>query len=216
MRLLLLEDDETVAGPIYELMCSAGHETDWASNDYEAELSLQNGSYDLVLIALGFARLDALDMLRRYRHRGGSAPVIAMIGRNTHESPMAALDAGADDYLIKPFDPADFSARIRVLLRRPQQNADPRPDGDLKLDHTRCSVQVKTESVALKPSEFRLLFALVNEPLRIFTRAELAMRIYGRRKSVVNNAVDVHVHALRRKLGAEQIVTVRGVGYRLR
>ncbi|MEK6295466.1 MAG: response regulator transcription factor, partial [Paraburkholderia tropica] len=161
-------------------------------------------------------RLDALDMLRRYRHRGGSAPVIAMIGRNTQESPMAALDAGADDYLIKPFDPADFSARIRVLLRRPQQNADPRPDGDLKLDHTRCSVQVKTESVALKPSEFRLLFALVNEPLRIFTRAELAMRIYGRRKSVVNNAVDVHVHALRRKLGAEQIVTVRGVGYRLR
>jgi two-component system response regulator QseB len=216
MRLLLLEDDETIAGPIFESMCEAGHETDWASDEDEAGLSLQSGSYDLVLLALGFAQSDALDILRRYRHRGGGATVIAMIDRNRQEGPLAALDAGADDYLIKPFDLTDLKARMRVLLRRPQQYGHTGATAGLKLDNSCCAVHFNDEIIALKPSEFRLLFALINEPSRVFTRAELAMRIYGRKISAVNNAVDVHVHALRRKLGAQQILTVRGVGYRLR
>ena len=194
----------------------SGHELDWASNAFEAELGLQHQAHELVLLDFGSPNMDPFRLLRGYRRIGGRTAVIAMLPHGLFESPAVALDAGADDYLMKPFETEDLSARVRLLFRRAPHDQGPIALGNLVLNPVDCSVCLDGLPVALRSSEYRLLVALMSETTRVFTRSELATQIYGRPRGVAGNAVDILVSRLRRKLGPAKIVTVRGVGYRMR
>ena len=217
MRLLLVEDDEMIAETVLESMGREGYAIDWAQDGRAAELSLGNGVYDLVLLDLGLPKKDGIDLLNSYRKQGGQAPVIILTARDSVNERIRGLDAGADDYLIKPFDLDELAARARALLRRRTGQKQPiYSHGELTLDPTAHEVRKNSAPVALVPREFALLQALIEEPARVFTRSELEDKLYGWGDEVGSNTIEVHVHSLRRKIGAEQIVTVRGVGYRLK
>jgi two-component system response regulator QseB len=217
MRLLLVEDDEMIAETVLESMRREGYAIDWAQDGRAAELSLGNGVYDLVLLDLGLPRKDGFDLLRGYRRQGGEAPVIILTARDAVNDRIRGLDAGADDYLIKPFDLDELAARARALLRRRTGQKHPvYTHGELTLDPAAHEVTKGGVPLALVPREFALLQALIEEPARVFTRAELEDKLYGWGEEVGSNTIEVHVHSLRRKIGAEQVVTVRGVGYRLK
>ena len=217
MRLLLVEDDEMIGEPVVDTMRGAGYAIDWARDGREAELSLGHDVYDLVLLDLGLPKADGIDVLNRYRRRGGGAPVIILTARDAVESRITGLDAGADDYLVKPFDLDELAARVRALLRRRTGHASPvYSHGDLTLNPATHEATLNGEALSLVPREFSLLQALIEEPTRVFTRSELEDKLYGWGEEVGSNTIEVHVHSLRRKIGAEQIVTVRGVGYRLK
>jgi two-component system, OmpR family, response regulator QseB len=217
MRLLLVEDDEMIAETVLESMRREGYAIDWAQDGRAAELSLGNGVYDLVLLDLGLPRKDGFDLLKGYRRQGGEAPVIILTARDAVNDRIRGLDAGADDYLIKPFDLDELAARARALLRRRTGQKQPvYTHGELTLDPAAHEVTKGGVPLALVPREFALLLALIEEPARVFTRAELEDKLYGWGEEVGSNTIEVHVHSLRRKIGAEQVVTVRGVGYRLK
>ena len=217
MRLLLVEDDEMIAETVLESLGREGYAIDWAQDGRAAELSLGNGVYDLVLLDLGLPRKDGIDLLNSYRRQGGQAPVIILTARDSVNERIRGLDAGADDYLIKPFDLDELAARARALLRRRTGQKQPvYSHGELALDPAAHEVTKSGVPIALVPREFALLQALIEEPARVFTRPELEDKLYGWGEEVGSNTIEVHVHSLRRKIGAEQIVTVRGVGYRLK
>ena len=217
MRLLLVEDDDMIGEPVVSTMRHAGYAVDWAHDGREAELSLDHDVYDLVLLDLGLPRADGIEVLGRYRRRGGRAPVLILTARDAVESRIAGLDAGADDYLVKPFDLDELAARVRALLRRRAGRGNPvYTHGDLMLNPATREATLKGEMLSLGPREFSLLQTLIEEPTRLYTRSELEDKLYGWGDEISSNAIEVHVHGLRRKLGPEQIVTVRGVGYRLK
>lgn len=217
MRVLLVEDDEMIGEPVVETMRRAGYATDWARDGREAALSLDQDVYDLVLLDLGLPKADGIDVLDRYRRRGGSAPVIILTARDAVEDRIAGLDAGADDYLVKPFNLDELAARVRALLRRRTGQTHPLyTHGELTLNPVSHEATLRGEKLALLPREFSLLQVLIEEPMRVFTRPELEEKLYGWGEEVGSNTIEVHVYNLRRKLGADQIVTVRGVGYRLK
>jgi two-component system response regulator QseB len=217
MRLLLVEDDEMIAEPVLDALRREGYAIDWAQDGRAAELSLGNGVYDLVLLDLGLPRRDGIDVLSAYRKQGGDAPVIILTARDAVTDRIRGLDAGADDYLIKPFDLDELAARARALLRRRTGQRQPvYLHGGLALDPAAHEVTKDGVPLPLVPREFALLQALIEQPARVFTRAELEDKLYGWGEEVGSNTIEVHVHSLRRKIGADQIVTVRGVGYRLK
>jgi two-component system response regulator QseB len=217
MRLLLVEDDEMIAEPVLESMRRAGYAIDWAQDGRAAELSLANDVYDLVLLDLGLPKMDGIGVLTGYRKAGGVAPVIILTARDAVDDRIRGLDAGADDYLIKPFDLDELAARVRALLRRRTGQKQPVfTHGELTLDPAAHEATKNGELVPLVPREFALLQALIDEPTRVFTKAELEEKLYGWGEEVGSNTIEVHVHSLRRKIGADQIVTIRGVGYRLK
>ena len=217
MRLLLVEDDEMIAETVLDALRRAGYAIDWAQDGRAAELSLGNGVYDLVLLDLGLPKKPGIDVLSDYRKTGGAAPVIILTARDAVDDRIRGLDAGADDYLIKPFDLDELAARVRALLRRRTGQTQPvYSHCDLTLDPAAHEVTKNGEALPLVPREFALLQALIEQPKRVFTKAELEEKLYGWGEEVGSNTIEVHVHSLRRKIGAEQIVTIRGVGYRLK
>jgi two-component system, OmpR family, response regulator QseB len=217
MRLLLVEDDPMIAEPVLGAMRREGYAIDWAHDGRVAQLSLGHDVYDLVLLDLGLPKQDGIDVLDAYRKAGGAAPVIILTARDAVDARIRGLDTGADDYLVKPFDLDELAARVRALLRRRTGQKQPvYTHGALALDPAAHEVTKDGNPVALLPREFALLRALIERPTRVFTKAELEEKIYGWSEEIGSNAVEVHVHSLRRKIGADEIVTVRGVGYRLR
>ena len=215
MKWLMVGDDESSALPIIELMQRAGHEPDWASSEYEAELGLLHLVHELVLIDFGSTTLDPLRLLRGYRRHGGTAVVIALLPQGELDSPEIVLEEGADDYLMKPFEPQDLGTRVRQWMCRPLRERGAMLVGKLRIDAAEQLVTRDGMPVTLRRSEYRLLFALANDPTRVFTRSELASCVYGRTRPVAGRAVDLVVHGLRDKLGAQAVMTVRGVGYRM-
>jgi len=216
MRLLLVEDDSMIGTAAQEGLRREGHTVDWVRTGREAEAAVAGGDHDLVLLDLGLPGRDGLAILKAWRARGVGVPVVIVTARDAVADRIAGLDAGADDYLVKPFDLDELSARVRAVLRRRSGRSDAviRIRG-LEIDTASKRVRWKGEDVALSAREYALLEALADRPGAYLTRAQLEERLYGWDEEIASNAVEVHIHALRRKLDPELIRNVRGLGYTL-
>ena len=216
MRLLLVEDDAMIGTAAQQGLRQEGHAVDWVRDGREAEGAAAHGVYDLVLLDLGLPRKDGLAVLRAMRARGNPVPVVIITARDAVSDRVAGLDAGADDYLVKPFDLDELAARVRAVLRRHSGRAEAiLRAGDLEIDTASRQVRWKGRDVALSAREYALLEALADRPGAFLTRAQLEERLYGWEEEIASNAVEVHVHALRRKLDPSIIRNVRGMGYSL-
>jgi two-component system response regulator QseB len=214
MRLLLAEDDPMIGEGVRQGLRQDGFAVDWVQDGRAAELALFENVHDLLLLDLGLPRKEGLDVLRAMRRRGDARPVLIVTARDALADRVAGLDAGADDYVVKPFELDELAARIRALLRRGAGRAAPVFScGDIELDPTTRQTRVRGLPVALSAREFALLEALLARPGAILSRAQLEEKLYGWNEEVGSNAVEVHLHALRRKLGADAIRNVRGVGW---
>jgi len=193
-----------------------GHTVDWVRDGREAEAAAGAGDYDLVLLDLGLPRKDGLAILRGWRAHGERVPVVIITARDAVSDRVAGLDAGADDYLVKPFDLDELSARVRAVLRRRSGRLDATVRvGGLEIDTAARRVRLEGREVALSAREYALLEALADRPGAYLSRAQLEERLYGWDEEIASNAVEVHIHGLRRKLDPELIQNVRGLGYTL-
>ena len=194
-----------------------GFAVDWVRDGEAAETALRSEPFDVLLLDLGLPRKSGLAVLTGLRARGDALPVIILTARDAVSDRVQGLDAGADDYLVKPFDLDELAARIRALLRRKSGRTAPAIEHlGVILDPAAHTVRREGHAVPLSPKEFALLQLLMERPGTILSRARIEERLYGWGQEVESNAVEVHVHGLRRKLGADYILTVRGVGYRVR
>ena len=216
MRVLLVEDDEMIGDSLRKGLRGEGFTVDWVRDGRDAELALETTEYALVLLDLGLPRKDGLAVLCDWRQRGNAVPVLVLTARDAVPDRVKGLDSGADDYLVKPFDLTELLARMRALLRRQTGRArDLIEVGTLRLDPVAHMVEYRGRPVPLSAREFTLLHALLETPGAVLSREQLEDRLYGWGEEVESNAVEVHIHNLRRKLDPRVIRTVRGVGYRL-
>jgi len=216
MRLLLAEDDAMIGEAVRTGLKRQGFAVDWVKDGVAAEQALATEPYDACLLDLGLPRKEGLSVLRGLRLRGSALPVLVLTARDAITDRVEGLDAGADDYLVKPFDLEELAARIRAITRRKAGRAASVIEHEgVTLDPAAREVRRHGEIIPLSPREFTLLHALLEHPGRILSRAQLEERLYGWGEEVESNVVEVHVHTLRRKLGADYIRNVRGVGYRV-
>ncbi len=191
-----------------------GSAVDWVRDGRSTESTLATEQFDLVLLDLGLPQRDGLEILRAMRLRHDQTPVIVLTARDALQDRVAGLDAGADDYLVKPFELEELAARIRAVTRRKAGRAEPAIEvGDVRLDPSMRQVTRGGEPVVLSAREYAVLEALMSRPGAILSRAQLEDRLYGWGDAIESNAVSVYVHQLRRKLGSDFIRNVRGVGY---
>jgi two-component system OmpR family response regulator/two-component system response regulator QseB len=216
MRILLIEDDPQLGDGLAVGLRQCGFAVDWLKDGMAADHALASESFDLAVVDLGLPRLAGMAVLKRLRARGQALPVLILTARDTTADKIAGLDAGADDYLVKPVDLDELAARIRALTRRAAGRAQPLlRHGEVVLDPAGRTVTVRGEAVDLSAREFALLQALLENKNRVMSRAQLEGSLYGWRDEPDSNALEVHIHHLRRKLGADFIKTLRGVGYTL-
>ena len=222
MRLLLVEDDRMIGDSLRQALRLEGHAVDWVYDAAAANASLASERFDLLLLDLGLpdapgapVRPDGgLAVLRQLRGRGEAMPVIVLTARDGLGDRVAGLDAGADDYLVKPFELDELSARMRAVQRRHGGRASPVLEhAGVRLDPATREVSKNGVPVLLSAREFAVLEALMQRPGAVLSRAQLEDRLYGWGDAVESNAVSVYVHQLRKKLGAEVIQSMRGVGY---
>ncbi|MBL6077254.1 response regulator transcription factor [Belnapia sp. T18] len=216
MRVLVAEDSAALAAQLREALVAAHFAVDLAPDGEEAHFLGETEAYDAVVLDLGLPRLDGLSVLRRWRAAGRAMPVLILTARDGWTEKVAGLDAGADDYLAKPFAMAELLARLRALVRRANGLAQPVIAlGDLRLDTAAGSVAWRGTSVRLTALEFRLLAYLAHRPGRIVSKAELTEHLYAQDFDRDSNTLEVVVGRLRRKLDPALIETLRGQGYRL-
>jgi DNA-binding response OmpR family regulator len=214
VRVLLVEDDRMIGESVRTALRQSGYVADWVRDGRAADLTLASEQFDLVLLDLGLPQRDGIDVLRALRARGNRTPVIVLTARDALTSRVAGLDAGADDYLVKPFELDELLARMRAVIRRHAGRADlALTVADVVLDPAARQVARAGVLVPLSAREFAVLEALMMRPGAILSRAQLEDRLYGWGDEIESNAISVYVHQLRRKLGEEFIHTVRGVGY---
>jgi DNA-binding response OmpR family regulator len=217
MRVLLAEDDPLLRDGISEGLRQHGFQVDCIQDGIAAEREAARGVYDAVVLDLGLPRLDGLQVLRNVRSAGLSTPVLVLTARDAVTERIQALDLGADDYVIKPVEVAELAARLRALIRRAHgQSGETLSVGEVALDPAARSVRVRGQEVAMTTREFDLLHTLMLSAGRVLTREVLEQRLYSWGYEVESNAIEVHIHHLRRKLGPGVIETVRGVGYIVR
>lgn len=216
MRILVVEDDEMLLDGLTVGLRLAGFTPDGVSTRADALLALQDGEFDGMVLDLMLPDGSGLDVLDWLRGRGSRLPVLLLTARDQVRDRVAGLDAGADDYLGKPFDLEELAARLRAILRRAEGRASGVIEWNaLRLDTARLSGTIDGRPVSFSRREFAILQALLERPGTILGRRALEERLYGWQEEIESNAVEVHVHKLRAKLGAGFIETVRGVGYRL-
>lgn len=216
MRVLLIEDDVSLAEAVAAWLRLDGYAVDWVDRGDQADTALRTHAYDCILLDRGLPGLAGDQVLRQLRGRGQAVPVLIITARDALSDRVEGLDLGADDYLVKPFDLEELSARMRAALRR--AGAQPAPllqCGELSLDPSRHEVSYQGNPVTLTAREFAVLHALMLRQGQILSRAQLEEALYGWGDEVESNAVEVHIHHLRRKLDSHLIRTVRHLGYRL-
>jgi DNA-binding response OmpR family regulator len=216
MRVLLVEDDEMIGHSLREALVSHGWSVDWVKDGQLAQSALADGDYACMLLDLGLPKRDGIEVLRRARADGDSTPVLVLTARDAIDDRIAGLDLGADDYLLKPYEFRELLARMRAVIRRRDGAAHSVIGSEaVQLDLTTREVLVQGDRSQLSAREFALLHALLERPGAILSRDQLESRIYGWGEEVSSNAVDVLIHGMRRKLGAEVIRNVRGLGWRI-
>jgi two-component system response regulator QseB len=214
MRILLVEDDELLGDAAKAGLSQYGYTVDWLKDGESAKLALKNESFDLVVLDLGLPKLSGLGLLRDVRASGNPTPVIILTARDTVEDRVKGLDCGADDYLTKPFDMDELTARVRALIRRSSGRADATIHyRNIELDPAAHSVTLDGEEVNVPRREFALLQKLLENSGHVLSREQLMQSVYGWEEDVDSNALEVHIHNLRKKLNATFIRTIRGVGY---
>ena len=214
MRALLAEDDGMIGEAVVSALKDASYAVDWVRDGEAACEALATHAYDVVLLDLGLSGKDGLAVLRLSRSQGAVMPVLVITARDAIDDRILGLDAGADDYIVKPFDIGELLARMRAVVRR--KAGSPHPilsNGRIDLDPATHEVSFDGAPVRLTAREFALLRALLMRPGAILSRGELEDRIYGWGEEVESNAVEFLIHSLRRKLGADAIRNVRGVGW---
>ena len=216
MRILLVEDDRMIAEGVRKALRSDGFAVDWVQDGDAALTALGGETYDLLLLDLGLPKRDGIDVLRTLRGRGLALPVLIVTARDAVADRVKGLDAGADDYLVKPFVLEELLARIRAVNRRHAGRAQTTlAIGPLRLDPVKHLVWLNDDEVTLSPKEFVLLQELMRDPGAVISREQFEERLYSWGEEIESNAVQVHIHNLRKKLGHDMIRTVRGVGYRI-
>jgi two-component system OmpR family response regulator/two-component system response regulator QseB len=214
MRILLVEDDALLGDAIQAGLKQSGYAVDWMRDGLSADQALSSETFAAVVLDLGLPRLSGLDVLLRLRARGDVIPVLILTAKDTVQDRIKGLDAGADDYLLKPFDLGELAARLRALIRRASGKAELLLQANgVSLDPAAHRVTYHDQLVELSPKEFAVLHALILSAGKVLSRAQLEERLYAWGEEVESNAVEVHIHHLRRKLFPELIVTIRGVGY---
>lgn len=216
MKILLVEDDPTLGEAVLLAARQAGFTVDWTQDGVQAENALAGYAYDAMLLDLGLPRREGLEVLRSLRKRGATLPVLILTARDTVEDRVRGLDAGADDYLLKPFALEELLARLRALLRRAHGLADPRIRmGRLSFDSVKRQASIDEVPLALSAREVEVLEILLNHAGRVTAKEAIADRLAGWDEGVGDNAVEVYVHRLRRKLEGAGVVirTLRGLGY---
>jgi len=214
MRILLVEDDNALGEGIRTALKPEGYTVDWVQDGSSALHALTSESFELAILDLSLPRMDGLQVLKHLRAAANPVPVLVLTARDSTSDRIAGLDAGADDYLVKPFDVAELKARMRALLRRSFNRPQPVLEyRDISLDPVSQAVSYKGQTVNLPRKEFLLLHELLAQPGRVMTRDKLQQALYGWDEELESNALEVHVHHLRKKFFPELIRTVRGVGY---
>ncbi|MBA4697234.1 MAG: response regulator [Legionella sp.] len=214
MRLLLVEDDESLGDAVKAGLSQFGYVVDWLKDGESARLAIKTETFELIILDLGLPKLSGLNFLQAIRTQGNVTPVIILTARESIEDRVKGLDSGADDYLIKPFDLNELSARIRALVRRSHGRADAVLQyRNITLDAAAHAVYVDDKPINLPRREFSLLQTLLESKGQVLSRDKLMQNIYGWDEDVDSNALEVHIHNLRKKLNANFIRTIRGVGY---
>jgi DNA-binding response OmpR family regulator len=216
VRILLVEDDPMIGESVADGLKAEGYAVDWVRDGREAEAAVGASPYSLVVLDLGLPRRDGVEVLKGIRERRIDVPVLVMTARDTVPDRIKGLDAGADDYLVKPFDLDELTARVRALMRRAAGRAEPVIErGALRVNPATREVTWQGEPVTLSAREYALVSALAERPGLVLSRAQLEEKLYGWNETVGSNAVEVHIHNLRKKLGEGAIRNVRGLGYTL-
>jgi len=214
MRILLVEDDPELGDGLTVGLRQAGFAVDWLRDGQAADQALHSEIFDFVVLDLGLPRLSGMEVLNRARSRGQTMPILILTARDATGDKVSGLDAGADDYLVKPIDLDELTARVRALTRRSAGRAAPLLlHGDLAIDPAAHVVTLSGQAVELSSREFSLLQLLLENAGRVLTRTQLEQSLYGWRDEPDSNALEVHIHHLRKKLGSDLIRTLRGVGY---
>jgi len=214
MRILLVEDDRMLGDGVRAGLGATGFTVDWVRDGEAALAALAGEGFAAVLLDLGLPRRDGLSVLASLRSAGNAVPVMILTARDQISDKVRGLDLGADDYMVKPFDLDELAARLRALVRRSSGRADAcLRHGELVIDPAARTVTLRGEVVSLTGREFDLLSVLLDAAGRVLTRRVLEEQLYTWGEAVESNALEVHIHHLRRKLGSELIRTVRGVGY---
>ncbi len=214
MRILLVEDDTLLGDALQAGLRQAGHAVDWVRDGVSAETALLTEDYAAMVLDLGLPRMDGLDVLHHLRQKQKTLPVLILTARDTVDDRIRGLDAGADDYLVKPFDLGELNARLRALLRR--AGGQPAPlltAGGVILDPATRRVECEGKEIELSAKEYDLLHVLMQQAGRALSRAQLEQHLYAWGDEIGSNTVEVYIHHLRRKLGADAIRTLRGIGY---
>lgn len=215
MRILLVEDDELLGDGVRNGLIQYGYTVDWVKDGNSAKQAiLSTEAFDAVILDIGIPKPSGLEVLRAARAKNIKTPVVLLTARDSTEDQIIGLDAGADDYITKPFDLETLCARMRALQRRTTLRADPiLTYGEISLDPASHTVHIKDELVNISRREFALLQKLLENPGRVLSREHLTSTLYGWGDDVDSNALEVHIHNLRKKFGTKLIRTIRGVGY---
>ena len=214
MRVLIVEDDPLLGDALVAGLKQRGFEPDWVQDGREAQIVMRVEPFAAIILDLGLPGLTGLELLRTERARGNKVPVLILTARDAVQDRIKGLDSGADDYVVKPMDLDELAARLRALVRR--SKGEPAPllhVGAVALDPAARTVTRDGQAIDLQPREFALLQELMLNAGRVLSREQLEERMYRWGEEVESNAVEVHVHHLRRKLGADIVKTIRGVGY---
>ena len=212
----MVEDDELLGSGLDDALSRAHYSHEWVRDGRSALRAASTSAFDLIILDLGLPELDGMEVLQQLRSRGNATPVLILSARDATRDRVLGLNAGADDYLVKPFELEELLARIHAIERRRSGvSVNQLSHGKLVLDLGAMTVAYAGTNVELQRREFMLLKRLIENPNQVFSRTQLEEAIYGWEGDVGSNAIDVHVHHLRRKFYPEVIKTVRGVGYRI-